>query len=678
MYLKPEKYSEIINIRGVNIYMPEVGYGTDADDGTIIKPVEVIKRSNDVKEQYWEREELPKEFEEWLEDERSKKLIDSTYFNYELERLRQREWHRRLFGVWVYIKGKPHYIPGSYYFFLTYWVLDGGYPVFRKSDWKKAIFWKWNEYNPYSYGLIEVTKRRGGKSVFAACMLTEYATRTLKAICNMQSKSDDDAKKLFDFHVVTPFQSLSPIWVPLYDTNKGTKPEKKLSFYAASARGKNATITDEQLKSEIGYENSKPLALDGQKLARVILDERGKVDFDLVDAHLIIRKCLLDWRMNIVGKMIVTTTVEEIGIQSKFFELWKDSNPENIFGNSTKSGLYSFFMPADEAGDCDIYGDALIQKNRDIIAQNRANLEGDSKALIAEMRKDPLNEREAFMVLNNNCHFDPMLLNEMYSNAKMLEKETVEYGNYYWKDGKPFTESLWMPCDKATARWHRPKHFKVPEGEKVSWIGECAIPLNTIQFISGGDPFQNDITEETINSKSSAGVLNRFEEGTNNDFYNKMFVSKYHARPAMAKLYHMDMVLQCFHFGCKLLIEAKMDGGLRKYFLDNGLRAFLIYLPGKENAGIDPNQDNKVLLLNCWEEWIITHGKQGKMIYPDVIDDEKDGLLKFNVNDTEVSNQVMGLGWTLVADYFNRANFRSKTATKDIKDYFPNTAAWAY
>ena len=670
MYNKPEEYSTIVRIRGIDLYMPKYGYGYDTDTDLLIKPVEIIKRSEIPEAQYWERQQMPDEFNDWVEDEKSKIQHDSTYFNYNLEKLRQREWHRRLFGIWVYIKGEPVYIPGCYYFFLNHWVLDSGYPVFRKSDWKKYIYWQWNVYNPYSFGMIEVTKRRGGKSVSAGEIVVEYATRTLKAICNMQSKTDDDAKKLFDYHIVTPFQSLSPIFTPLYDTNKGTKPEKKLSFYAASARGKNAVVLDEQLKSEISYENSKPLALDGQKLARVILDERGKVDFDLVEAHLIIRKCLLDWRMNIVGKMIVTTTVEEIGIQSKFYELWKDSDPTKIYGDSTKSGLFSFFTPADEAGDCDIYGDPLIEKNRKIIYQNRANLEGNAKALIAEMRKDPLDEREAFMVLNNNCHFDPLLLNDLFHNAKVLEKEVLEYGNYYWKDGKPFTDSLWEPCDKITARWTRPKNFKVPEGQKVDLAWENYLPMMNVQFISACDPFQNDITEDKINSKASSSVLNRFEEGTNDFFYDKMFICKYHYRPMMAKLFHMDMALQCFHYGCQLLVEAKMDGGLRKFFIDNGLAAFLIFLNGKENAGIDPNQDNKVLLVNCWEEWLITHGKNGKMIYPDVIDDNEDGLLKFNINNTEKSNQVMGLGWTLVADYYKRAIFRDPRPTAKISDYF--------
>ena len=100
MYSVPDKYSSVETIRGVNIYLPEYGYGIDADYEDIIKPVEIIKRSNKPEEQYWEKEDLPNEFMDWVADENSKKESDSSYFNYDLERIRQKEWHRRLFGIW--------------------------------------------------------------------------------------------------------------------------------------------------------------------------------------------------------------------------------------------------------------------------------------------------------------------------------------------------------------------------------------------------------------------------------------------------------------------------------------------------------------------------------------------------------------------------------------------------
>lgn len=660
---------EIILYQGLEINLPPYGMGMDIDTAEL-KPVEIIKISEIHDEQIWQRQFLPDDYEIWVRDEKSKQEIDANYVNYELEKYRQQEWHRRLYGIWYYINGKPVYIPGSYYFFLNWWEIKESYPEYRRVDLYYFYHWQYCVYDPLCYGKIQATKRRGAKTVKAACICYERVSRTAKAKGGIQSKKKDpDAKEVYEIHIISPFQRMPEFFIPVYNTLQGSKPANKLSFYATSVKGKNsiANLQNEQLKSEIDYREAEALAYDGTSLLVLICDERGKVQFNLIDAHLIVRKCCLDLRGNITGKMIVCTTVEEIGIEAKFPELWAMSNPlKRVNGKSTESGLYSEFIPADEAGDWDKFGEPLKAKNLEKIMDSRKLLENDSKALIAEIRKDPLNLREAFMAFNKNCHFDAMLLNELYDRAAIMEKEVVEYGNYIWKDGVPFTEAVWEVCNKEYARWSRPKNFKMPEGDKVEWIYNQAIPINKVQFISGVDPFQNDITEDDINSKASSGVLNRYEKGNNNEMYNKMIVSRYYARPLMASLFHMDMALQCFAFGCELLVEAKMDGGLRKFFIDNGLHAFLIYLPGKENAGIDPNQDNKVLLVNIWEEYINTEGRAGKIIYPSVIHQ----LGGFNVNETEKSDEVMGIGWTLVADYFKRANFKEKAPVLKVNDFF--------
>jgi hypothetical protein len=165
-------------------------------------------------------------------------------------------------------------------------------------------------------------------------------------------------------------------------------------------------------------------------------------------------------------------------------------------------------------------------------------------------------------------------------------------------------------------------------------------------------------------------VLNRYDPGENDPIYDRMFVSKYHARPKTVELLHEDMLLQCFAYGCQILIESKMDGGMRKFFTDSNCEAFLMRLPDKENYGVDPNADNKVLLVHSWEAYIMKEGKEGKLIYADVIDDTYDGLIKFNVNETELSNQVMGLGWTLVAAYYRKVDFRKKVELVELSEYF--------
>jgi hypothetical protein len=265
------------------------------------------------------------------------------------------------------------------------------------------------------------------------------------------------------------------------------------------------------------------------------------------------------------------------------------------------------------------------------------------------------------------------LLNDLYEIAKINEKEVLEYGNWTWKDGVPFTEAVWETTSKEAARWTRAKNFKMTEGEKYTRRGNLFIPKNSVQFIMGCDPFQNSVVEHGEGSKATSFVLNRYDTGINDPVYNMMFVSKYHARPKMVELFHMDMVLQCFAYGGQMLIEAKMDGGLRKFFVDNYCEAFLIRLPDKSNYGVDPNSDNKALMVNLWEQYILTHGKEGKIIYPELIDDKYDGLIKFNVNETEVSDLVMGGGWTLFADYYKRANFKKPETKFKLTDFFPQT-----
>ena len=70
------------------------------------------------------------------------------------------------------------------------------------------------------------------------------------------------------------------------------------------------------------------------------------------------------------------------------------------------------------------------------------------------------------------------------------------------------------------------------------------------------------------------------------------------------------------------------------------------------------------------------------MIYPSIIDnpeeDKGDGLLKFDVNNTEVSDEVMGNGWTLVADYYKKAIFRPKMTGNSMQDFFGKRPIKAY
>lgn len=221
---------EIILYQGLEINLPPYGMGMDIDTAEL-KPVEIIKISEIHDEQIWQRQFLPDDYEIWVRDEKSKQEIDANYVNYELEKYRQQEWHRRLYGIWYYINGKPVYIPGSYYFFLNWWEIKEGYPEYRRVDLYYFYHWQYCVYDPLCYGKIQATKRRGAKTVKAACICYERVSRTAKAKGGIQSKKKDpDAKEVYEIHIISPFQRMPEFFIPVYNTLQGSKPANKLSF----------------------------------------------------------------------------------------------------------------------------------------------------------------------------------------------------------------------------------------------------------------------------------------------------------------------------------------------------------------------------------------------------------------------------------------------------------------
>jgi hypothetical protein len=146
----------------IKVYLPPVGRVWNYDTNEL-EVSEIISRSSIPAEQYWER---PKQPDNYLKKSRREKDLmksDPEYYDSELKEYRDREWNRRLFGVWFMNNGEPVYLPGDYYFYLAHWTLDVGPPKFKIADLHKAYFWNYCQQDPNCYGLIEATKRRVGK-----------------------------------------------------------------------------------------------------------------------------------------------------------------------------------------------------------------------------------------------------------------------------------------------------------------------------------------------------------------------------------------------------------------------------------------------------------------------------------------------------------------------------------
>lgn len=658
------------------------------------------------KEQYWRRKDLPKFFELVEYDKDGNVILTHQQREYALEEVR-----RCKNGFWFFSNGIPVFVTGKHYFYLQWWKLeDDIYPDYRDTDRRYFLFLNHWECVLWCLGILRGKKRREGASSQATSNLIYECIFFRNSICGLVSKTLQDGKKTFTNMVAFGYRQLPVFLKPKQLNNKDSVSELIFAHKSVTTKdGRGQTIdTDTGHRSSVDFRAPGKNTYDSGRLSRGLFDEGGKWEKEnpFSEFLAVVSKTMVKGAKR-VGFMECPSTVNEMTKSGgeEYKKAWDNSNQFELIDGRTINRLVRYFTPAFDGffGFIDRYGMSVVDTPTDeqyeylvenyvgvgdltaediklgaraYLLKKREGLQG--QLLEEEIRMNPFDEREMFLSKNGNCHFDAALLADLYEKARVLEKEILEYGNYDWKDAMPFTESIWYACSKEHARWVRPKNFKLPEGNKVERRGNLFYPLHTIQFVAGCDPFQNSVTESGKGSKGSSGVLNRYEEGTNDEFYNKMIICKYHARPSPVKLLHMDMILQCFAYGCQILIESKMDGGMRDFFIENDMELFLIKLLGKENYGIDPNEDNKALMVNVWENYINEHGKKGKIIYADVIDGEHDGLIKFNKDETEKSDQVMGLGWTLIADYYKKANFRSKNPVAKITDYFPNSKLWNY
>lgn len=235
------------------------------------------------KEQKFKRPFIPKKLFE-LEKNKNISMFekadilksDPEYWAEEIEFIQQ-EWDRRINGVWYYINGKPTYITGVYYFYLTAWFLERGYPDYRDRDRKFWIFAEFCENDKDCYGFVYPKHRREGATTKAACWNYEYVSRRKRVRGGIQSMTDKHGELVFQKHLVPGWRKL-PFWFrPVFEGS--TNPKAELSFNAPALRITRSNLgTDEMedLESSIDFMSSTEGAYDGSRLERYHGDEVGK------------------------------------------------------------------------------------------------------------------------------------------------------------------------------------------------------------------------------------------------------------------------------------------------------------------------------------------------------------------------------------------------------------------
>lgn len=592
MYEKIEG-GTIIDIQGLKCNLPPDGYVYNI----ITKQLEfrgIYERDKNISEQYWKRIPMPSWYadtmKKWDEFDKKKKDDELEFYDEKLEEFKRQEWDRRLNGFWYMNNGKPTYLTGLHYLYLQWWSIDIGYPKFRMPDLEKFYFMEYCIQDPLCMGMLEVTKRRFGKSFVAGLFVTEYTTRTKMTNGGIQSKTGSDAKKFFAKTVVNPFRRLPKFFRPEYDMSLGVNPKSEMRFQKTNVRGKKAeeNVDKDELGSVIDHQSADTVAYDGQKLHRYVADECGKTtEVNVYDRHEVVRYCLLDDEGQIIGKALYTTTVEKLttekdGVQDAFKLLWEESNQEKRQENgTTSSGLYRFFMSAKRTRNFDDFGYPDEEKTLAQILADRDTVKNNQRALSARIRKEPLTIDEAFSTDSDKCIFNVMNIGAR--EAYLKEHPVLKRHIIFYRDIDQVVR--WRAINDKEEDFHWVITQFPPVGEENKFTTDLKLkkPARAHDGAIAIDGYSNSQGGK-YGSKASAWIGRRYD--LLNPEHTGKAIGHLYGRPQIKETLHEQVLLAAEFYGYQAWYEHNSDDYL-SYFRERGR---VLYLGSYPLSAMDPNK----------------------------------------------------------------------------------------
>lgn len=586
-------------IQGLEIQIPPVGFVPDyySGSGELIKS-DILFADKKPRDQKWQRQLLPDWYDKKLRNEFIACQSNPEVRDDDLQQVRKLHWQRRLNGVWIMVNGNPVYLTGKHWFYMNWWPLDTGYPVFRENDRKQAYFWQYCVEDSNCGGMIEATKRKNGKTYRAGCYQFEYSSRIKESLMGIQSKTSNDARdQVYMFSIITPFKKLPDFFRPIYDTAQGALPKTELAFRHTSVKGKESRMQnfEGELNTIIDWRASDLKAYDGPKLkGGYIGDEVLKTTIcNVYERHGVVKECCME-DGEFIAKMYYTSTVEkDEDKQSKkendaAEKLWRDSNQDERVGGRTITGLFRYFTPSYETIYWDEYGYPLIEKAKEYYFVERKRLEGDPKALAGYIRRNPFTQEEMFMSDSDQCPFNVMALQDALRHCHNLPFDSIELevrGDLIWKEKDK--EAMWVP-NNQNGKWYLSWIPDASQRNKVKDSGRDSdtrfSPLNDERFGFGCDPVSSGKEAEHGSSSAAAAIYRKFD--IHDEERSDTFVADYVFDPDNVEEFYEDMIIACFFFGCQMHCE-KNKFDIFNYFKRRGYKEFMMARPGNTFAGVD-------------------------------------------------------------------------------------------
>jgi hypothetical protein len=583
---KNGQVGQIVNISGLNIGLPPV-------------PNKVYKRSDKKSEQYWQREDLPRELAKiqsifhWNEmpSQFKDRLVDYI----------ENEFDYRERGFWFMNNGEPTYITGSHYMYLQWASIDVGYPDFREANRIYWIYWEACRADNRSFGMIYLKIRRSGFSFMASSECINVGTLARDSRVGILSKTGADAKKMFTDKVV-PINSRLPFFFkPIMDGMDKPKTELSFRIPASKITKKNMYNSEEDtiegLDTSIDWKNTEDNSYDGEKLLFLAHDESGKwLRPNNIKENWRVTKTCLRLGSKIIGKCMMGSTSNALSKGgSNFKDIYEDSSVLHRNANGqTKSGLYSLFIPMEwnMEGFIDLYGmpvfyapeepiigvDKILIKNGaiDYWEAEVDSLKSDADALNEFYRQFPRTESHAFRDESKQSIFNLTKIYQQidYNDSTIREHHTTR-GSFHWRDGVQDSKVIWTPDSRGRF--------------SVSWIPSKSIQNNVYNRNGTAYPGNEHIgsfgcdsydISAVVGGRGSNGSLHGMTKFHMDEAPVNEFFLEYIARPQTAEIFFEEVLMACIFYGMPILIENNKPR-LLYHFKNRGYRNFCLNRPDK-------------------------------------------------------------------------------------------------
>ena len=584
---KTGQIGQILEIEGLHIALPPM-------------PDKCLQRHPSKKEQYWQRQETPKELAkiqsifQWNEKPKQFKDLWVDYIEQEFDYREQ--------GFWFMNNGMPTYITGSHYMYLQWAGIDVGYPDFREANRIYWIFWEACRADPRSFGMVYLKIRRSGFSFMSSSECINIGTLARDARIGILSKTGADAKKMFTDKVVPINNRLPFFFKPIMDGMDKPKTELAFRIPASKITKKNMyEVNDDSidgLDTSIDWKNTEDNSYDGEKLLFLAHDESGKWTKPVnIKENWRVTKTCLRLGSKIIGKCMMGSTSNALSKGGQNFkDIYEDSRISTRNANGqTKSGLYALFIPMEwnMEGFIDRYGMPVFKKPIEPILGIDGNLikngavdyweaeveslKSDADALNEFYRQFPRTESHAFRDESKQALFNlTKIYQQIDYNDSMIKDHYMTRGSFYWKDGIKDTQVVWTPEQRGrfNISWSPPKHMQ----NNVHIRNGIKYPGNEHLGSFGCDSY--DISA-VVGGRGSNGALHGMTKFHMDDAPINEFFLEYIARPQTAEIFFEEVLMACVFYGMPILLENNKPR-LLYHIKNRGYRGFSLNRPDKQ------------------------------------------------------------------------------------------------